>query len=122
MSALSAWRIINYSYFCNMVNIDQILQSIKRSVQTTDPGATLILYGSYARGEQTADSDIDILVLIDKEKVTFDDEQRIGYPIYHLELEAGVIISPMIFSRSLWETKHHITPFYKNVIREGKQI
>ena len=103
-----------------MNNTQDILRQIKSSVQTTDPNATLILYGSYARGEQREDSDIDILVLLDKEKISFDDQKRIAYPLYHIELETGIIISPMIFSRSLWETRHRITPFYKNVTREGR--
>ncbi len=102
-----------------MLSANKILQQIKDSVAATDPGATLILYGSYARGEQRDDSDIDILVLIDADKVTYNDEKRIANPIYHIELETGIAISPMIFSRKLWETKHTITPFYKNVTREG---
>ena len=105
-----------------MSDTAQILQQIKRSVQATDPGATLILYGSYARGDYRPDSDIDVLVLIDKDKVTYEDQKRIGSPLYHIELETGIIISPMIFSRKSWESKHHITPFYKNVTREGKKL
>ena len=53
-----------------------ILQLIKDSVQQTEPGATLILYGSYARGDEREDSDIDILILVDrdKEKITWDEK------------------------------------------------
>jgi predicted nucleotidyltransferase len=105
-----------------VVNTAQILQQIKISVLATDPGATLILYGSYARGDQREDSDIDILVLIDTDRVRYEDRKRIGNPIYHLELETGLMISPVIFARISWETKHTITPFYKNVTREGKRI
>ncbi len=96
-----------------------ILQQIKQSVLKTDPGATLILYGSYARGDNKEDSDIDILVLIDKDKVTIEDRQRIGHPIYRIELENETLICPILYSRKHWETKLSITPFYKNVISEG---
>jgi predicted nucleotidyltransferase len=101
------------------MNTDQLLQQIKESVRATDPGATLILYGSYARGDFREDSDIDILVLLDKDKITVEDRRRIGDPLYHLELKEEVLISPSIFSKKNWETKHTITPFYKNVMREG---
>jgi len=53
-----------------------ILQLIKKSVSETSPGATLILYGSYARGDYRPDSDIDLLVLIDTDKVTIDDRKK----------------------------------------------
>ncbi len=100
----------------------QILSRIKESVSFTAPGAMLILYGSYARGENNSESDIDILVILDQEQVTYDDEKRIKYPLYHIEYDTGVIISPLVFSKKNWETKHHITPFYKNVLIEGRVL
>jgi len=100
----------------------QILQQIKNSVHATDPGATLILYGSYARGDYREDSDIDILVLLDKDKITFDDRERISSPLYYIELEVEIHISPMIYTRNSWDTKLVITPFYKNVTRDGVML
>jgi len=102
-----------------MVDTDHILKQIKKSVRSTDPGATLILYGSYARGDYHDDSDIDILVLLDRDKITYDDRKRIGHPLYHISLETEIMISPAIFSRKQWETRHKITPFYRNITREG---
>ena len=102
-----------------MEDKSHILQLIKKSVAQTAPGATLILYGSYARGDNRPDSDIDILVLIDKDKITLDDRKKISSPLYRIELETGIIISPFLYSKSAWGAKHRITPFYENVTREG---
>ena len=101
---------------------DQILKQIKNSVRSTDPGATLILYGSYARGDYREDSDIDVLILLDKDKITFDDRKRIGYPLYDIQVKEDIIISPKICSRNKWETYYTITPFYRNVTREGRLL
>ena len=88
-------------------------------VYLTEPTATVILYGSQARGTSNKQSDIDILILVDNDKITYSDEQRIKYPIYDLEFETGKIISPVIISRNDWETRHKITPFYKSIQKEG---
>jgi predicted nucleotidyltransferase len=97
----------------------QILQRIKKSVEHTAPGAKLMLYGSYARGTNTKESDIDLLILIDKDKITWPDEKEITYPLYDIEFETGTRISPVVLSMKDWELRHKITPFYKNVTREA---
>jgi predicted nucleotidyltransferase len=102
-----------------MQDRNRILQLIKSSVRATEPDATVVLYGSYARGDYKINSDIDILILIDKDKITSADARRLSYPLYDIEFETGKIISPLILSRKNWETKHRITPFYKNVRNEG---
>ena len=104
-----------------MKETNQILRLIKKSVTATDPDATLILYGSYARGDNKSSSDIDILVLVNKDKITWDDQKRIMYPLYDIELDTGIIISPFIYSKKGW-ANHKMTPFYENVLREGKVL
>ena len=58
------------------------------------PTAKTILYGSQARNEARSDSDIDLLILLDGEKMTLKDEESITLPLYELELKTGVSISP----------------------------
>ncbi len=99
---------------------EKILQLIKASVNKTEPDATLILFGSRARGDHHESSDIDLLILLDKEELTRSDQKRIKYPLYGIEFETGTIISPILFAKKEWESLHRKTPFYENVIREGQ--
>jgi predicted nucleotidyltransferase len=101
------------------VNNKSILLKIKQLVSLSEPSATVILYGSVARKESNKKSDIDVLILVDREKVSYSDEQRIKYPLYDLEFDTGKIISPLVISRKEWETRHSITPFYFNVKKDG---
>jgi len=106
-----------------MQNKSHILQLIKDSVTTTEPGATLILYGSYARGDYREDSDIDLLILVDKDKdkMTRDEEIKITHPLFAIEFETGTVISPRVYTKKAW-ANHRVTPFYENVNREGRII
>jgi len=102
-----------------MIGRDEILQKIKTTIKSTVPDAKIILYGSYARGEEKNESDIDLLILLNNDKITWKDENKITYPLYDIEFDTGRIISPIIFSKKDWETRHRITPFYENVTTEG---
>ncbi|MEO8150596.1 MAG: nucleotidyltransferase domain-containing protein [Bacteroidia bacterium] len=100
----------------------KILNQIKESVKHQQPDATIILYGSYARGDNHAHSDIDILILLNKDKITSADERNIKYPLYDIEFDTGQIISPLVFSVNDWEKRHKITPLYQNILREGIRL
>lgn len=99
-----------------------ILKKIKETVHGVEPGATVILYGSYARGDENKDSDIDLLILLEKEVITYSDRKRITYPLYDLSYQYDIIISPALYSKNIWQTKHVITPFYENVQKEGVEL
>ena len=98
---------------------NELLQKIKNSVEATSPGAMVIYYGSGARGEAKADSDIDLLILLNNENISYTDEKKIKYPLYDIEFETGKIISPLILSKQQWEKQHSATAFYANVKKDG---
>ncbi len=81
------------------------------------PTAQTIVYGSEARGEAQADSDIDLLILLDEEQLLPERELEITRYLYEVEVEIGVIISPMVMLRHVWERV--TTPFSINVMKEG---
>ncbi len=95
---------------------------IKEIINRVVPTAKTIVFGSEARGESHRDSDIDLLILVDGDKLTLAQEEAITVPLYELELKTGVIISPIVMLKTLWENRPFKTPFYVNVVNEGVVI
>lgn len=100
-----------------MISRNEILHLITKTAKEKLPGVSINLFGSYARGDQRDDSDVDLLVLIDKEHVDMYDTFKIEGALYDVELQTGIIIAPMIYTRKEW-AMHNITPYSENVNRE----
>lgn len=80
----------------------------------------VILYGSYARGEERPDSDLDILIVV---RGQFDYAALIHQTselVAQLSLEYDVVISRAFINKERFENEH--SPFTINVKREGLPI
>ena len=98
-----------------------ISKMIRNYINTIDPGADVILYGSRARGDERPDSDWDILILTNN-AADLMTERKFRNKLYDLELETGEALSVFVYSKSDWQTRQRITPFFHNVSREGIRI
>lgn len=98
---------------------EELLSEIKRLVLLQEPDAEIILYGSYARGDNRPDSDLDLLILLQKDTITYADEKRISYPLYALEIQTHQVISPFIMSRNTWHEKYPNTALFINIKKDG---
>jgi predicted nucleotidyltransferase len=94
----------------------KLLEKIKEITRREQPTAKLYLYGSRANGTAKADSDWDLLILLDVDKVSLAMERSITYALYDLEFDTGEVISPMIYSEKEWNSKYKVTPLYKNIM------
>ncbi len=101
-----------------MSNID-IKEAVKRIVQQYDSEAEIILYGSRARGDATAESDWDFLILLSN-SMTRAEERAMCRALYEIEWDHGEVIVPIIHTRAEWEEpRRRATPFNQVVGREG---
>lgn len=76
------------------------------------------LFGSRARGDAKPDSDWDVLVLVDKDKMEEADYDHYSYPFWELGWKIDAMIHPIVYTTSEWK-KRKGTPFYDNVETES---
>ena len=84
---------------------------------------SVILFGSYARGDYDSESDIDIMILADIADTDINSYTKHLYEkIYHLELEYDCVLSICIVPSDRFNRFKNILPFYRNVDKEGVKI
>jgi len=95
------------------------LDVMKTTIHRVHPGATVILYGSRARGTARPDSDWDLLILVD-EPVDAALKAGIRRALYELEWNTGEVITSSIKNREAWaEPRLRVSPFFLAVERDG---
>ena len=83
----------------------------------------IILFGSYAREEQDEGSDIDIMILVDIDKMTIRNYRaKVIEIVTEFEWNFNVIISPIVQNYDEFEKYKDASGFFKNVIKEGVRI
>ncbi len=100
--------------------IEPIVREFKTALQAMygDRLREVILYGSYARGDYDDESDIDLMVVLNDERVdTFAEIRRISPLETSLLLTYGVAVSPLPVPYSLY--KNSFSPIYQEVRKDG---
>ena len=102
----------------------EAIAEFKRRVQAVFPEAEFLLYGSFARGDQRKYSDIDLLVILDREVNTAIEDQIYGLA-YDVDEVYGhdLLLAPLVETKRFWESDlARAMPLRWNVDREGIKI
>ena len=110
---------------CDKSTLQTVLSSVSQKARETfdDALKSVILFGSYARGDYDGESDIDIMVLVDMpaEKLASYRKAMIELST-DLDLEYDVFISIKLQDLSTFEAWKNTLPFYRNVLTEGVPV
>ena len=100
----------------------QVLNSIKQvASQVLPKGSMLYLYGSRARGDAHEGSDWDLLLLLDKPRLEFEDFDKYSYPFVEMGWDIGEDIRPHAYTKNEWFNGPH-SLFYYNVEEDKKVL
>ena len=99
-----------------------LMQKVKSAIHSSVPGASVILYGSRARGDARPDSDWDFMILTDGSR-TSELEELCRNILYDIELETDTVISSIIRSKEEWNSERYkYIPIKIRVDEEGMMI
>lgn len=81
----------------------------------------VVLYGSRARGEEDAESDLDVLVVVDDGDYQF--HREVALEAFEPSLKHSALISPQVWDRARYEQQRAWQLlFFRNLERDGIQL
>lgn len=110
---------------CTQSQLNEILQKVTVESKSIFGSKlySVILFGSYARGDFDEESDIDVLILVD-----LPSEELISYRTHidslcgELLWEYGMVVSVIEKDLKTYNQYADVLPFYKNIIKDGVKI
>lgn len=81
----------------------------------------IVVYGSYARGEETEESDVDIALIL-KDSETEEMHDKMTDIVVDYELDQNRTLSVVTIDNSNYVQWRKVLPFYKNLDKEGVVI
>lgn len=83
----------------------------------------IILYGSYARGDFSLESDVDIMILLNcTQKEIMEKRKEISKIASRVGLKNDIMVSLLARNYREYENNMRYQPFYQNVEKEGMKI
>lgn len=78
----------------------------------------IVLYGSYARGTNTSESDVDVALLLNG-KLNDNTEDKLSDLLVDLNLKYDRVFSVIDIDYAVFKKWEKVTPLYRNMNKEG---
>lgn len=100
---------------------DFIKNLIVQTIRDFDPKAKILLFGSRARGDARVDSDWDVLVLVEGDRVTHEQFLALNYDLWVKGFDYGHDINSIVHTFKQWNSAPP-SLFKHNVMTESIEL
>jgi len=110
---------------CNENTLQKILDIATENMKELfgEKLCSIVLFGSYARGDYDDESDIDIFVMVDMDKVEMAEyRDTVSDLLFEIDLEYDVLLSAKLQDKATFEAWENVLPFFMNVKKEGVPV
>jgi predicted nucleotidyltransferase len=108
----------------NLSDIERrLVAELRRRIDTelTDIGFRMTVFGSRARGDAERDSDMDVLIEVDVDHISFADKQRLRRIATDVSITSGIIVSLLVVDQGILAERGDFSVF-ENVREEGIEV
>lgn len=110
---------------CTQSQLNIVLKKISEIYRSVygEKLVRVILYGSYARGDFSDDSDLDIVALVYGDRMKLQEQlKNVWDQTCDLELEYEMVLSPAVIPYEEFEKYREDLPYYRNIANEGVNV
>ncbi|MBP3477040.1 MAG: nucleotidyltransferase domain-containing protein [Lachnospiraceae bacterium] len=110
---------------CTELQLNKIVKAMVECYQAVygHDIVDIMLYGSYARGDYTENSDIDIVAVVRGSRLDLQEKMKRVWDISaEIGLENDIVVSPTVIPYDEFMEYKHTLPYYRNIVEEGRKI
>lgn len=110
---------------CTENQLIKIISEIVRAYQEVFGSdiRSILLYGSYARGDYSDQSDIDFAAIVNGDRLELQNKLRIVWDkASDIGVENDAVISPVVIPYQEFERYKGSLPYYRNIEEEGRRV
>ena len=110
---------------CTTTTLNLLLEEAQSNLEKVFGSKLLsvVLYGSYARGDYNDESDIDVMALVDMNRDDLNKYRRcVSDMANDIDLKYNVLLSIKLQDKTSFEKYGNAIPLYQNIVKEGVRI
>lgn len=110
---------------CTETQLNKIIKAMVECYRAVYGGdiVEIVLYGSYARGDFSEDSDIDLVAVVHGARLGLQEKLKDVWDISaELSLDNDIVISPTVIPYDEFVKYKQTLPYYRNIAEEGRKV